>query len=211
MIHYTLDEIKNLCRFLKRNMNEAIVIGAAMLFISLDRYNPIWNAWFSTFFYYAVLPVLTIVFLLRKNPLQLGLGWGEPKIWWRHVAIVCMIAAPVLFAFSRSAGLRAYYFQQDFDVLIYSLTTLASLFASEFFFRGFLIFGLKDKLKEASIFVQVIPFVMVHIGKPEIETLSTILTGILFGYIAYKGRSFWPVFIIHMFINIFFVFSINLL
>ena len=79
MIHYTLDEIKDLCRFLKRNMNEAIVISAAMLFISLDRYNPIWNAWFSTFFYYAVLPVLTIVFLLRKTRCNLGWDGGSRK------------------------------------------------------------------------------------------------------------------------------------
>jgi len=37
--------------------------------------------------------------------------------------------------------------------------------------------------------VQMIPFVLLHIGKPEIEVLSTIVTGIYSGYIAYRGNS----------------------
>jgi len=211
MTHYIVNDIKTLYLFLKRNRNEAIVIAFAMLFITLEHYNPVWNDWFSNLFYYALLPILTIVVLLRKNPLDLGLGWGDSKVWWPHVAIVCLIAAPILFAFSLSKQLQSYYILENFRLINYSLTTFASLFASEFFFRGFLIFGLKDKLKEGSIFIQMIPFVLLHLGKPEIETLSTILTGILFGYIAYKGKSFWPAFIIHMFINLFFLFTVNLI
>ncbi len=56
-----------------------------------------------------------------------------------------------------------------------------------------------------------IPFVLIHFGKPELETLSTIITGLYFGYIAYRGNSYWPVFIIHLFINVFFVAAVNLL
>jgi CAAX protease family protein len=54
-----------------------------------------------------------------------------------------------------------------------------------------------------------IPFALLHLGKPELETISTLFTGILFGYVAYRGKSFWPAFIIHLFINIFFVTLIN--
>jgi membrane protease YdiL (CAAX protease family) len=92
----------------------------------------------------------------------------------------------------------------------YAWSIAVTLFASEFLFRGFLIFGLKDRLKEGSILVQMIPFVMVHFGKPEVETLSTILTGLYFGFIVYRTRSYWPAFLIHLFINIFFVVSVNL-
>ncbi|MBN2395988.1 MAG: CPBP family intramembrane metalloprotease, partial [Candidatus Atribacteria bacterium] len=42
---------------------------------------------------------------------------------------------------------------------------------------------------------------LLHLGKPEIETLSCIVTGLWFGWIAYRGKSFWPAFIIHVFIN----------
>ncbi len=76
--------------------------------------------------------------------------------------------------------------------------------------RGFLLFGLKEKLGELSIVVQMIPFVLMHFGKPELETLSTIVTGLYFGYVAYRGNSFWPAFIIHLFINVFFVSLVSL-
>ncbi len=204
------EELEKILLFLKNNRNEAIVITFSMLFISLHRYHVIWNYWLSDLLYYAILPILVIIFLLRKNPLKMGLGWGEPKVWWPYVVIVCLVSALILFPFSLSTGLQNYYHMENFAILSYSLTTCVALFSSEFFFRGFLIFGLKDKFKEGAIFIQMIPFVMVHLGKPEIETLSTILTGILFGYIAYKGNSFWPAFFIHMFINLFFVFVINL-
>jgi membrane protease YdiL (CAAX protease family) len=83
------------------------------------------------------------------------------------------------------------------------------LSASEFLYRGFLLFGLKEKFQEGSILLQMVPFVLLHLTKPELETISTIITGILFGYVAYRGKSFWPAFIIHLFINVFFVGLIN--
>ena len=61
-----------------------------------------------------------------------------------------------------------------------------------------------------SILVQMIPFVLIHFGKPELETISTIPMGIYFGYVAYRGNSYWPAFIIHMFINILFRIFVNL-
>jgi membrane protease YdiL (CAAX protease family) len=211
MTHFLQNELKGIYLFLKRNKDETIVIGSAMFFLSLNRYHPIWNDWFSTLLFYAVLPILTTVVCLRKNPLDLGLRWGDFKVWGYYAAIVCLIAAPILFATSFTPSFQKYYSMQHFNPISYSLATFASLFASEFFFRGFLLFGLKDKLKEGSIFIQMIPFVLVHLGKPELETVSTIFTGILFGYIVYRGKSFWPAFIIHLFINIFFVLSVNLL
>jgi uncharacterized protein len=71
------------------------------------------------------------------------------------------------------------------------------------------LFGLKDKLKEGRILLQMVPSVLMHLGKPELETISTLFTGILFGYICYRGKSYWPALIIHVFINVFFVAAIN--
>jgi len=71
------------------------------------------------------------------------------------------------------------------------------------------LFGLKNKLKEASILVQMAPFVLLHLGKPGIETISCIITGTWLGYVAYRGKSFWPAFIIHVFINFTLSYFIN--
>ena len=59
-------------------------------------------------------------------------------------------------------------------------------------------------------FIQMVPFVLVPPGKPEIETISTVFAGIYFGFVVYRGKSFRPAFITHFFINVFFVAIVNL-
>jgi hypothetical protein len=41
------EELKKIWQFLQSYRNEAIVIIAALLFLSLHRYHIIWNVWFS--------------------------------------------------------------------------------------------------------------------------------------------------------------------
>jgi uncharacterized protein len=204
-------ELRSIGRYVADYKNEIVVIGSAMLFLSLDRYHQLGTEWQSSLFYYLLLPILVIVFLLRKNPLNFGFQRGEIRKWASYVGITCLIAAPILYLTSRMAAFQGYYDMQHFRLGNYFWVTFANLFGSEFLFRGFMIFGLKNRFKEGSILIQLIPFVLVHFGKPELETLSTILTGIYFGYIVYRTNSFWPAFLIHMFINIFFVVSVNLL
>jgi uncharacterized protein len=181
-----------------------------MLFLCLNEYHPLPSQWLSSLVYFTVMPVLVILLFLRKNPLDFGFRLGNFKKWLAYVGITCLIGAPILYFSSRAASFQGYYDMMHFSTWQYAWTIAITLFSSEFFFRGFLIFGLKDRLKEGSILVQMIPFVMVHFGKPEVETLSTILTGLYFGFIVYRTRSFWPAFFIHLFINIFFVMAVNL-
>ncbi len=209
MITFLKTELGGIWEFLKRNANEVIIIAAAVLFITLDRYHPIGPGWLSSLLYYGIFPIIIILLVLRKNPLDFGLRWGEPGIWGWYVLIICVIAAVILVASTSDKSLQGYYGQAGFNVFTYALSQVATLGGQEFMFRGFLTFGLKQKFREGAILIQMIPFVMVHFGKPEIETLSTIITGILFGWVAYRGKSYWPVLIIHLFINIFFVALVN--
>ena len=57
---------------------------------------------------------------------------------------------------------QAYYFIEQFRPALYLLETGAYLLAWEFIFRGFLLFGLKEKLGETSILVQMVPFVLLE-------------------------------------------------
>jgi uncharacterized protein len=209
MYRLFIDEIKGIYSILVRNRAEIIILASACLFITLNRYQQIWNDWFSSLLYLGLLPV-GIIFILRKNPLDFGLRIGNFKVWWLYVAVTCIIAFPILYFMSSDPAYRSYYHIQQYNLLFYSLTQVINLGASEFLFRGFLLFGLKDKFKELSIVIQMVPFVLVHLGKPELETISTIVTGILFGYFAYRGKSYWPVLIIHLFINIVFVALANI-
>lgn len=210
ILQFIKEELGGIWRFLKRNGNETVVLAAATLFLALHHYHPIGPEWLSVFLYCGIFPVLVVLLILRKNPLDYGLRWGIPRLWGYYVLIICVAAAVILYASSFFTSLQSYYKNAEFNIAVYVLTQAVSLCGWEFMFRGFLLFGLKEKLGEASILVQMVPFVLLHIGKPEVETISTIITGILFGYVVYRGRSFWPAFFIHLFINIFFVVLVNL-
>jgi len=204
-------ELSQIGSFFKRNFSETIVIGLATIFLVAAEYHPLGPPWISGPIYFLALPLLTIVLALRKNPLDFGLRPGNVRIWSLYVGATIIVAAPILYFSSRSSVLAHYYTVPEFDVIKYSIQTVIYLLAWEFIFRGFLLFGLIGKLKEASVLVQMVPFVLLHLGKPEIETLSTLITGLYFGWVAYRGNSFWPAYIMHLFINIAFVVFVNML
>ena len=205
------NEVKSTASFIKRNYPEVVIICLATLFLTLDEYHTISTRWASALLYFGILPILTIIILLRRNPLEFGFRLGNWRVWGFHVIIFILVGFPILYIASLFTDLEGYYTVQQFDLLKYSLETLVYMFAWEFLFRGFLIFGLKEKLGELSILVQMIPFAILHFGKPEVETISTILVGIYLGYVVYRGNSYWPALIIHLFINITFRVIVNIL
>lgn len=198
----TFSELGDATTFFLKYYNEIIVISFSTLFMVIRHYHSIWNSWFSSFFYLGVLPILAILILLRKNPLDYGLRIGNYKLWLVYVCTFLIIALPILYFASELSSVKRYYSGENSDLLTYSLEILIYMLGWEFIFRGFFLFGLKARFKEGSILIQVIPFTMLHFGKPEIETFSCVITGLVWGYIAYRGNSFWPAYIMHVVVNI---------
>lgn len=198
-----LTDLRNLKNVFIGYYQEIIVIAFSTLFIILNYHHEIKNFWISSFIYFGVFPILTILIFLRKNPLDFGLRIGDWRVWIPYVVIFLVIALPVLYFTSDVSSVERYYRHRgDFDLLKYALLMAVYMLGWEFLFRGFMLFGLKDKFKEGSILIQMIPFALLHLGKPEIETISTIFTGLLWGYICYRGKSFWPAYIMHMVVNV---------
>jgi membrane protease YdiL (CAAX protease family) len=210
MLNFFKTEPRALWGFLKDYRREALVLAAACLFLTLERYHPLPNEWFDQLFYFGILPILVIWILLRRNPLDFGLRLGNFRVWGPWTLLTILILAPILWWASTLESFQEYYKADNFNFIYYLFSNMVILMAWEFIFRGFMLFGLKERFKEGAILVQMIPFVITHFYKPELETISTILTGIYFGYVCYRGNSYWPAFIIHIFINIFFVAVINL-
>ena len=201
MINLFKQELGELHSFFKNNYKETVVLCAATLFLVLAISRPIGSSLVINYLvYYAILPILTILFILKKNPLDFGLRLGDYKLWSFYVAITVIIAVPVLYIGSLFSSVSQYY-TKSFDFYNFFIRMVPLLLVWEFILRGFLLFGLKERFKEASIIIQMVPFVLLHIGKPEIEILMCIPMGLWFGYIAYRGKSFWPAFITHTFIN----------
>jgi membrane protease YdiL (CAAX protease family) len=49
-----------------------------------------------------------------------------------------------------------------------------------------------------AIFAMVVPYCMIHYGKPFPETMGAIVAGIVLGTLAMKTRSIWSGFLIHV-------------
>jgi len=163
----------------------------------------------SQLFYYFVIPILVIIFILKNNPLNYGLRLGDYHKWLWYVVITIIIGLPILLIASKFASVHQYY-ERQFNYYEFLSSSVVILFAWEYLLRGFLLFGLSKRFGEVSIIIQMVPFVLLHLGKPEAETLSCIVTGLWFGWIAYRGKSFWPAFIIHVFINFAIKYFVNL-
>jgi membrane protease YdiL (CAAX protease family) len=202
--------LEKLSDFLSANYRETAVIILAALFFILHRYPPLQPEWGSALLYCFLLPVLSIIVVLRRNPMDFGLGIGNFRAWWPFTLATIVVAVPVLFACSGIDSLQEYYTRPGLDLLTYIIDISIFLFSWEFIFRGFLLFGLREKLGILSVVIQMVPFVILHFGKPELEVISTIFTGLWFGYICYRGNSFWPAFIIHAVINISFIIFVNI-
>jgi membrane protease YdiL (CAAX protease family) len=67
----------------------------------------------------------------------------------------------------------------------------------EFFFRGFLIHATKHRFGIYSVYVSLLPYVMIHFGKPFPETIGAIAAGLVLGLLSYKSKSVIPGIFLH--------------
>jgi len=191
-----------------------VAVIASTLLLTLDYYNQVLPAGSFTgllrakaierVFYYLAAPLLIILFF-RDRPADYGFQVGD---WRRGILLAgsaALLAAPFLYLSARTPSMTAYYSRAEQGPLEVLLVAAVDLFGWEFFFRGFLLFTLARVAGPHAILLQAVPFALAHLGKPQLETLSTIFGGTFFGYLAWRTRSFLYPFLLHWLINVFVV------
>ena len=106
---------------------------------------------------------------------------------------------PILYFLLRTDGSMQTYYGNLASGLPWN--TFFDLLGWEFLFRGFLLFGYARKFGVEALWLQAVPFALAHVGKPELETLSTIFGGFAFGWIAWRSKSFLYPFLVHWYIG----------
>ncbi len=145
---------------------------------------------------YLVFPMIVMLVAFGDKPWNLGLNF---RGFLRHLPIyvgLYLLVAPVIllafklfpetsrvYPFYRQAGDRLEQFIRW--QLIYGLQFLSL----EFFFRGFLLFGLEKRFGYHAILVMVVPYCMIHFRKTWQESLAAVIAGLALGYLAMKTRS----------------------
>jgi len=144
--------------------------------------------------------LIVILLVFRENPRLYGLTVGDWRAGVLLTVCAIILVTPVLWFLARGGSMQSYYGGQLAGL---PWSTLLELVGWEFFFRGFILFAYARRFGPDALWLQAVPFALAHIGKPEIETLSTIFGGFAFGWLAYRTRSFVYPFFLHWYIATF--------
>ncbi len=154
---------------------------------------------------YIIAPFL-LYFVFRYHPSDFGISIGEPRSWLKDVLFFYVLFLVVLFVAFKFTNLKNVYplYRRSAQgmqyFLLFQSIQLWYMFGWEFFFRGFMLFGLERKFGRSAVLVQAIPFAVAHFKKPQLEAYGAIFAGIFLGLIGLRARSFLPCFLLHFMI-----------
>lgn len=147
---------------------------------------------------YVLIPVVAILGL-RGSFSDFGAGRPIGRGSWRPYALLFALSAPFVVVASYMPGFQLkypFYHLSEGEAIwpylaVFWLLYVLQFIALEFFFRGFLLFGLAPRLGISAVFVMVVPYAMIHFTKPFAEAMSAILGGTVLGFLSLKTRSAW--------------------
>ena len=160
---------------------------------------------------FLALPLWIVTRLMGEKAFDYGWGDGDRKAGMTFF----LVGAPLVLAISWFTSARP-EFQREYPLFAYSLNSfslrggniaffalyqlayLAFYMAWEFFFRGFLLFGLKPRLGAGgALLAQAVPSALLHYYKPGLELAAAFPGGIIFGLLALRCRSLKTVIALH--------------
>lgn len=156
-------------------------------------------------FFYFVFPTSIILFVFKEKLADYGLQLKNAgQGYWLYLGMLAVMV-PLVFYFSNSQNFLDRYPFYDVarneslfpNLLIWEIVYFLQFFALEFFFRGFILHGTKQRFGFYAIFVMVIPYCMIHFGKPMPETIAAIIAGVVLGFLSLKSKSIWLGVMIH--------------
>jgi len=181
---------------------EIFVILSSILIIYANRTTS--TRGFENFIYkeavfYLIVPVL-LVLALRLKPADMGLGAGDGRKVAKYFVLLFVAALPFMIAGSRMDAFRLYYprfsYGSWWEFLRWELLVGVLMLATEVMYRGYLMFGLK-KYGRVAIVVQAVPYMLIHLGKPDLEVYYSFFAGVAFGYVDWESRTVLTSFLLH--------------
>ncbi|MBK8595109.1 MAG: CPBP family intramembrane metalloprotease [Holophagales bacterium] len=150
----------------------------------------------SAFVLFGLIPALIVTLVFREPLADWGVRAGDLSWGWKAFAVATPVMVALSFFASKDPEFLAEYplnRAAGDGPLAFALHAAAYLFfyaGWEFGFRGFVQFGLRDRLGDGNaILVQVLASSLLHVGKPFGETLGAVLGGVVWGVVAFRTRS----------------------
>ena len=163
--------------------------------------NIVWSL--GCFTFYFLLPALVVRRVFGHRLRDYGLNFdGFFKHLWIYGLMFIPVAILVWIVANDPDFQRQYPFYKNprgiADFLVWEFFYALQFFSLEFFFRGFMLHGAKDKLGRFAIFAMVVPYTMIHFRKPLYETIGAVIAGSALGVLSLRTRSIMGGFLIHV-------------
>lgn len=173
--------------------------------------------WFGTsLLLYGLFPIALSYGTRGRFVRSFGMGLGDVRAGLAITALFLVVMLPAVFIASQTeafkgqyplagnAAFTAFAGQKGKEAhslslfAVYEAAYFAYFIGWEFLFRGWLLNGfLPHYGRSGAILIQLLPFVIMHLGKAEPEALGSIVAGIALGVLALRTRSFWYGAILH--------------
>jgi membrane protease YdiL (CAAX protease family) len=178
---------------------QIVSIATVILIVAFN--NRFVEAEYDRFVLEFIIPIAIVLLVWREDPRQYGLRLGDWRLGLVVVAAGVAVMAVVIWFLGRQPDFRVYYTDTIAGRPMWRLIldTGVDLLAWEFFFRGWLLWALGRKYGTDGIWLQIIPFALMHVWKPEIEQFSTLIGGAVFGLLAWRTKSFLWGWLLHWF------------
>lgn len=148
---------------------------------------------------YVILPVLVIRGLLGERVSDFGLRCRGTWAYGRFYLFLLLGIAPLVVLASFHPEFQAKYPFYTFiegeslwpGFWIWEVLYALQFVSLEFFFRGFLLHGISRRFGYLSIFMMMVPYMMIHFQKPGLEAFGSIIAGFVLGTLSLGSRSIW--------------------
>ena len=186
--------------------------------IDMSTFDPAWREassrtlggranWLAAgFLYYLLVPLAVVLLVFRESPARYGFRIHVTPRSLRLYLLAFAALLPLLYWVSLSpAFLSRYPMVGDRDVdmlLVATWETLRGLrfIALEFFFRGYLLFSLEERMGYHAIAVAALPYGLLHYSKPFPEAIAAVAAGAVLGAFALRNRSIAGGALLHIFV-----------
>lgn len=215
-------------------LRSAVVLASGGLLLWALRSAPIqpsqeWGRWLWAMVLCCFVLPLSVVWLLFGQGLshlswlkdQKHNGWSYGwsfRDWKRHLKLgflALLLMLPLLWFYARSPEVHSFYQnyyptgRTGMALFLLIFSTAIYMFCWEWFFRGYLLFGLAQGFGfVVAVLLQATLFGVAHWGKPSLEMYASFLGGAILGVVCWREKSFLPAFYAHTFIHIAWIFFV---
>ena len=175
-------------------------------FVQLARFDELYALtwWAFTRIGGYILPLVLWKVLFRKDSvLDFGLRTkGFLEHAWIYAMFVCVMI-PTMLVVAKQPDFGTYYpfyktaTRSWMDFLTWEALYVGQFFALEIFFRGWWVRACRS-FGAGAIMSMVVPYCMIHYGKPYLEACGAIVAGTVLGSLSMKTKSIYAGFLVHI-------------